>query len=228
MPRRNAAQSATWQEIAGPHFLLVEGADDKQLFLALFRSIGIESVQVEQCGGSPRMRGAIGLISSDRNLHKIRRLGFVRDADDDPAAAFRSVQAALRDYDLPIPDSPVDPTDQSAELAVGVMILPAPNQLGMLETLLAQSFADTPIDECVSAFLACAAISGDAALKRPEKSRMNAFLSAMPDPNISVGIAAQKGYWNFDHSCFDPVKDFLRDLFAETEKAASTPQPAIR
>ena len=80
----------------------------------------------------------------------VRSLGIVRDAETSAGGAFQSVQSALRNAELPVPDSLAERTDTSP--AVTVLILPGDNRQGMLETLLCESFADDPVEDCIDDF----------------------------------------------------------------------------
>ena len=90
-----------------------------------------------------------------------------------------------------------------------VLILPGNNQQGMLETLLCESFAGTPENDCIDAFFACVDALPNASIKRPEKARAHAYLTTKSDPHLSVGVAAKRNYWDLDHPIFDRVRDFL-------------------
>ena len=57
----------------------------------------------------------------------------------------------------------------------------------------------------------CAEEAGDS-IDRPDKARARAYLAMKPDQHVSVGVAARKGYWNFDHDAFDGVRGFLTSL----------------
>lgn len=88
----------------------------------------------------------------------------------------------------------------------------------MLETLLCGTFANTDVDRCIDAFFRCAADYGHP-VQHPEKARAHAYLATMPHPLVSVGVAAQKGYWDFDHEALDGVRRFLRALAQERPEA---------
>lgn len=40
----------------------------------------------------------------------------------------------------------------------------------------------------------------------------HAFLASRYKPDMDVGVAAQKGYWNFEHDAFASIRQFLRSL----------------
>ena len=92
------------------------------------------------------------------------------------------------------------------------MILPGDNQSGMLETLLCKSFKETPVDGCIDKFIDCARGLSDTEIQRLDKARAHAYLATRPLPHVSVGVAAQKGYWPFGHDVFADVRTFLRNL----------------
>ena len=82
----------------------------------------------------------------------------------------------------------------------------------MLETLLCRSVADKPVNECIDDFFGCADALPGVDIRRPDKARAQAYLATQPEPHVSVGVAAQKGYWPLDHDAFAEVRDFLTAL----------------
>ena len=151
-------------------------------------------------------------------FQNVRRLGVVSDAEtsDDPVRtaerAFQSMRSALENAGLPVPARPAEFTDPDADrLAVAVLILPGGNREGMIETLLCETFAGTAVDRCIADFFRCVEES-DEPIHRPDKARAHAYLATKPDPHVSVGVAAQKGYWNLDHAALEDVRGFLASL----------------
>lgn len=53
---------------------------------------------------------------------------------------------------------------------------------------------------------------GISPLQRPEKAQTTAFLATTPDPHVSVGVAAKKKVWSFDHDAFRTIREFLSRL----------------
>jgi hypothetical protein len=141
----------------------------------------------------------------------VQNLGVVRDAEKSAENTFKSVQGSLRDVGLTVPDRPALFCGNSP--AVSVLILPGNGRAGMLETLLCETFAGTPEDDCINSFFECIGAIDAAAVKRPDKARAWAYLTTRPDPHHSVGFAAAKGYWgDFNQPVFSGVRDFLRSL----------------
>lgn len=202
-------------ELTRPGLLLVEGADDLHFFDALLQHLSITEVQVIPCGGKDEIPAIISLLPKLPNFAAVERLGIVRDADTNPVGAFASVQGGLTRANIPSPSAPARVTTADGNLSTSVFIMPGEGREGELETLLCQSFADPVINRCIDQFLDCAPRNDDTPVQHSDKAKANAFLSWKPRPEVHVGIAAQRGYWDLAHSCFDSTKQFLRDLFTD-------------
>ena len=191
--------------------LLVEGNDQRNFFEAFTSHLGIQDVQIQNFGGVNDLTGFLqGLVAEDWFHQRVRSIGIVRDAERNAHSAFQSAQDSLRNAGLVVPAQPARRAGGSP--SVSVFILPDNRNAGMLETLLCQTFQGEPIGDCVEDFLRCARSAGDEDLRNPDKSRANAFLSTMPRPEVSVGVAARRSYWNLDHPAFSEIRAFLRTL----------------
>ena len=198
--------------------LLVEGKDAYNFFDTLGEHLELTDVGVRDFGGVGQLRRYLAGLVSAPGFRSVRRLGIVRDAEtsDDPARTaervFQSMQSALENAGLPVPARPAEFTDPHADRPeVAVLILPGGDREGMLETLLCRTFAGTPVDRCIDDFLRCVEESNEPS-RRPDKARAHAYLATKPQPHVSVGVAAQKGYWNLDHAALDGVRGFLTSL----------------
>ena len=197
-------------QVKEPVQLLVEGNDQRNFFEAFLDHVGRSEVQVHDFGGVYELRGfLLALVDAPGFPETVRSVGIVRDAEESAASAFASVRSSLENAGLPAPARPEERT--GAGPAVMVLILPDGSQAGMLETLLCDSFAGTPVDECIDAFFECAEALGNS-VERPHKARARAYLATRPDPHLSVGVAARRGYWDLDHDIFGNVRDFLEKL----------------
>ena len=202
--------------------LLVEGKDARNFFDTLREHLELADVRVRDFGGVGQLRPYLAGLVSTPGFRNVRRLGIVRDAEtpDDPAGtaerAFQSMRSALDNAGLPVPARPAQFTDPDAGgPAVAVLILPGGDREGMLETLLCETFAGTTVDRCIADFFRCVKRS-DESIHRPDKARAHAYLATKPDPHVSVGVAARKGYWDLDHAALDGVRGFLTSLEART------------
>lgn len=190
--------------------LLVEGNDPRNFFEAFVRHLSIDNIQIQNFGGITQLRDFLEGLVGATGFRVVESIGIVRDAETSAAGAFQSVQSSLKNAALPVPNRPERRTDTSP--AVTVLILPGNDQQGMLETLLCESFAGTPENDCIDAFFACVDALPNASIKRPEKARAHAYLTTKSDPHLSVGVAAKRNYWDLDHPIFDRVRDFLKTL----------------
>lgn len=197
-------------KIERPTQLLVEGNDQKNFFGAFVDDLGIQNVQIQNFGGVDELRGFLRAFVRAPYFDMVSSIGVIRDAEESAANAFRSVQSSLRNAKLPVPASAR--RRAGATPAVTVMILPDDNQSGMLETLLCKSFEEFPVNGCINEFIACARRILDTEIERLDKARAHAYLATRPRPHVSVGVAAHKGYWPFDHEAFADVRAFLRNL----------------
>ena len=190
--------------------LLVEGNDQRNFFEALARRLSLPAIQVQNYGGVDELRAFLRVFVALPGFAKVRSMGIVRDAEGKSAvSAFDSVRSSLESAGLSAPEragarNPGPPT-------VTVFILPDNENPGMLETLLRKSFANTLEDRCVDAYIECLRETG-IPVDRPDKARVHAWLASRPDPHVSAGVAAQKGYWNFNHPAFDDLRAFLSGL----------------
>lgn len=192
--------------------LIVEGADDEGFFKALLKDLGINNVQVAPIGGKTKTRPNLMAISKDPNFSKINAIGIIRDADEDPKGALQSVRDALSAAGLPSPMRPLNFVKGPPK--VGIMIIPSLQQQGALEDLCLQAIANDPAMTCVAQYFDCIVQQG---LNKPKgkelsKAKVRVFLSSREDPTLSLGIAAQKGYWPLDDNAFKTVRKFLQAL----------------
>ena len=206
------------ERVAQEILLLVEGKDAYNFFDALRPHLNLVDFGVKDFGGVDELGDYLAALVSAPGFRGVQRLGIIRDAEtsDDPAEtagrAFRSMQSALESAGLPVPVGPAQFTDPDEDRpAVAALVLPGGDREGMLETLLCETFAGTAVDRCIADFFRCVEES-DESIHRPDKARAHAYLATKPDPHVSVGVAAQKGYWNFDHAALDDLRGFLASL----------------
>lgn len=193
--------------------LVVEGNDQRNFFAAMLRHLNLGGVEIQNFGGVNELRDFLeNLADTDEFDQIVKSVGIVRDAEISAESAFRSVQGALRNANMDVPDAPGVETGGAP--SVSVFIFPDNQSAGMLETLLCRTFADTPMEDCVENFFACVGGETGERLRRPDKSRAHAYIATTPEPQVSVGVAAQRGYWNLDHPAFDDVRRFLQSLLA--------------
>jgi len=90
-----------------------------------------------------------------------------------------------------------------------VMILPRPDQNGMLEDICLNSLSDKPEMECVSHYLDCIYEKTTRQPSNLPKTKLYSFISASNHPELRLGEAAERGLFDFNHPSFTQLKTFL-------------------
>ncbi len=189
-------------EIESGTQLLVEGKDQQNFFESFIKHLSLENIQIQNFGGVDELPNFLKQFVKARGFSSITCIGIIRDAENKSAVAVReSILSALRNTDPPIDDG-----------LVKIFVLPDNIDKGMLETLLCKTFVDTDENTCIDSFLKCVDKIPGKSIKRYDKARTHAFLATQEHPHVSVGVAAQKGYWSFDHEVFTDIGLFLKDL----------------
>lgn len=211
-------------EIANPVQLLIEGNDGRNWFRALAKHQSLETVVQVHNYGVHELRRFLKAFANMPAFSQVARIGIVRDAEESATGAFASVQGALRRAGLPIP--PRVGAIEGGRPAVSVLVLPDGSNPGMLESALRETIGDRRIRACIDGFLQCAEKAEKFEIRRREKAFIHAFLATRPQPHVSVGVAAQKGYWDFEHPALQGVRSFLSALARpEAEPTAEIGRP---
>ncbi len=202
MSRQNGTMSETR--------LLVEGKDEVNFFEALLGHLGVDTVWIQSFDGAPKLSQFLDGVVREPGFKAVRRIGIVRDADKSAQSAFDSVLSSLRQADLPQPAQLGARSGGHPD--VSVFIMPDNSRPGMLETILHDTFRGTPIDGCIDIYFECVSGLPGSDLRRRDKARVHAWLATRPDPHVSAGIAAKKGYWDMDHPALGGIREFLLAL----------------
>lgn len=211
----NAAKGAEYPgqpvSLTRPKQLLVEGKDQKNFFEKMLRDLGkAEAVEVQDFGGVANLKKFLAAFALRRDFRFVESLGVIRDAENRADGAFASVRNGLKAADLPAPATAGESASGAGCPTVAVFILGGDG--GMLETLLNLTVAEEPEQECVDLFLECVGRVRGAPIPRPHKARAHAWIATQDHPEVSVGVAAQKGYWRLEHPALRELGAFLERL----------------
>jgi len=193
-----------------PKQLLVEGRDAQEFFKALLGHLQIADVQVQNFGGVNDLRGFLKAFVRMPGFLHVESVGIVRDAEDNPSAAFQSVRDALLHVGLPAPTTVKEVSDNHPR--VSILLLPDAQSTGSLETLCLRSVMSDPAMKCVFEYMECVARKAGTLPHPLDKARVQAFLASRERPGLLLGQAAHRGYWDFDSPEMRHVTDFLRNL----------------
>jgi hypothetical protein len=154
----------------------------------------------------------LSVVMKTPGFEQVRGLGLVRDADDDPRDAFRSLSTLLASTGFPTPDrSAMIQTDPSGTLKGGILIVPSGSRRGELEDLVLASVADHPRMHCVTRYLECVR-DLDGPHEEPSKAKIATFVAGDRKPWLRLGEAAEAGVFPLDSSKFRTVRRFLKAL----------------
>lgn len=189
--------------------LIVEGRDEVEYFEAFFKHLQITEYQIINAGGKDNLQTYILSLKALEGFKDVELIGIVRDADNNAENSFISVCNSLAKAELDIPKS--NNLFTSGKIKTGIFIMPGNKKEGMLESLCLQTIESTKEYSCIERFFDC--IPGKP--KNIAKSRVQAYLSTREIFVHSLGLAAKKGYWDFEHAVFNELREFIK-IFQET------------
>ena len=209
VPRQNRETTVPVQR---PNLLIVEGQDEKRFFTSLLEHLQITDVEIRPIGGKHVLRRELRLLTSPLpGFENVRSLGIVRDADTDPAAAFRSICQALNEVGLAVPERCLEPSGSRPRVAA--MVLPSEGVPGSLETLCVEAVRDDKAMPCVEGYFDCLKKQGFPESCDDPKARTRVFIASRGMDARLLGEAAEAGVWPWGSPAFDEAKGFLKTLF---------------
>lgn len=198
------------EKVKKTKLLIVEGKEDEYFFTALMSHLLLDDIQVMPIGGKTLLRDSVEALSLAPNFNKVITLGITRDADDNPSGAFQSVCDAISNANLRPPSKQLSVANGKPRTVI--MILPKPGITGTLEDVCLDSVANTPEMECLTEHLDCIKEKTGNLPDDLSKAKIHALLATKSEPGLRLGEAAQKGYWQWDNTAFEQIKQFLKLL----------------
>lgn len=207
-------------EIKKENIILTEGIDGRYVFAKLTRYIGVQDhYHVFPVGSKDNFRAYLEEIVKYPNFPSVRGLILVRDADDNPKGAVKSLQDCIQyinkqsknRVDFPVPNDSYK-IERNNSFASSLITLPTKDEEGELEDLCLKSVGEEPAMDCVNNYMDCLVDTTERVESPSSKQRAYAYIASHSDPDIRVGLAAQKEIWDFDHECFDEIKRILKNL----------------
>ncbi len=202
------------KEIKSQKLLLVEGKDEEVFFKILLKRKQIDGIQIISSGGKQRFKNQFPVIKITPGFDKVRSLAVIQDADESAEQAFQSIQSVLKNNDMKSPDKMGGFVLSSPK--VGVFIVPDGKSKGNLESLCLSTVKSKDMIKCIDSFIDCIKQNSNNSNynfpKNTYKARCRAFLSAMEEDTPSLGVAAEKDYWDLDSEKLEPLLIFLKQL----------------
>lgn len=191
--------------------LAVEGKDEVNFFNALLKYAEITNFEVYEVGGKQQFKDKLPALVRMSGFTDVEVLAIIRDADNDANGAFESIRNILKKEKL----KPPVQTNQFSKGSpkIGIFIMPGNSDTGMLEDLCLKTVEHHPAMVCVESFIDCVSkLENPPNRNNIAKAKAQAFLAAMPELVCSVGVGAQKGYWNFNSEELTDLKSFIDNL----------------
>ena len=221
----------TFQIPAGCESLLIgEGRNDARFLTALARSsyVGNTGAWGYWTGGG----GGIEALGEDLKsaintgaFLRLRSFALVLDADRDGDAALKNIDNCMKACFQTGANFAHGEVRKIAvrgeEIRVGAFVMPGGanadgNIKGKLEDLVLRAAAQTHQKEmeCVRQFRKCVWDIGNQPKKEQdeEKKKAQAYLSALPENKVYLGVAAEDKVIDFSAPAFDELKGFLKKL----------------
>jgi hypothetical protein len=194
--------------------LAVEGEDEKNFFDRLMQDVSILDAQIECVGGKRQFKDKLPALLRTTNFFRadgssfVENLAIIRDKDEDDA--FKSIAGIVAKAGLTPPGKHGE--FSNARPRVGIFIMPGQGVKGtMLEDLCLETVKDYEAMKCVQSFADCVQGLSDPP-RNASKTKCQAFLAAQPEIVNSVGLGAQKGYWNLGSAILNELKTFLGQM----------------
>lgn len=197
-------------EIEKTKLLIVEGAEEVGFFGALLKHMNIDSVQVKEMQGKPKLPSFIKTLTFVPNYETVESIAIICDADADPGNAFQSIINALKKASLSCPDR--HGAFSQGHPKIGIFIMPDGLNQGMLENLCLNTLLRDPAMRCVEEYFNCIAKTGIPEPKPIAKAKVYAWLASRADPKRRVGEAAKAGIWSWEHPAFNDLLAFLKKI----------------
>jgi hypothetical protein len=199
--------------------LAVEGVDEENFFGAFLRHINIVDYDIRQVGGKDQFKNKLPALKIVRGFFNadgssfVTQLAIVRDKDGNDA--FASITNILRKEGFTPPRQHGIFSDGTPK--IGIFIMPGETVDGtMLEDLCLKTVENHPAMKCVNDFASCVSDLPSSPKNVPKSKaaifKAQTFLAAQPDVVDSVGLGAQKKYWDFNSPALEELKQFLSQL----------------
>jgi len=163
-------------------------------------------IQIEEAGGIHQFKNKFEDLSKIQGFKSLEVIGIIRDAEKNRMSAFDSICDTVKGFNLKPPSE--GKTFSDGKPAIGIFIMPGNSDVGMLENLCLETVINEPAMNCVNSFIECTKTLSSPP-KNIEKARVQAFLAAMPEIRNSLGLGAQKGYWNFSSDKLSDLREFI-------------------
>ncbi len=211
------------EQIKSKRLLLVEGNDEKWFCIQLIKAIEMNQnpenldIQVIDIQGNQNFSSSLSLIIKSPNFDEVTTIGFIRDAEKNPAeSSYNSTCTSIKKYlsNFPIPE--IGKTKTENGLTCGIFIMPDNKTEGMLENLCLESVRNNPlydnVEEYVEQAQSLLSESNKKKYNKP-KAMVQTYLAGQPEIINTLANAAKKKIWDFSNPVFNDIITFVKQLY---------------
>lgn len=198
------------KQIEQPKLLIGEGNDEVIFFQTILKHLNLTDIMVEAYQGKNNLSNYLKTLKVRPNFSQLTAIGITRDADDSIQSAFDSIKSSLQKINLSIPTNLGEKTNENPQISI--YILPDNQNSGMLENLCLETVKDEPAMICVNEYFQCLKINSNTYPNNLAKAKIHAWLASREIPDKRLAEAAQAGYFDFNHSAFAKLKQFILSL----------------
>lgn len=208
------------ETITSNKLLLVEGQDENNFFNKLLNVLEINDVNILEVGGCNNFKNKYPSTIIRTGFSEVNKLGFVRDAEQNPAnSAFSSICHIISKYTpkIPLPSKPGEIV-RTNDFYCGIYIMPDNSNAGMLEDLCLASISDEEIYKYVDNYIKMSMnlmTTEDQNTYNISKAKIQTYLASKASLPRNLGIAAQQGKWDFSKQTYVELISFLTQLYKD-------------
>lgn len=192
------------ENIQSRKLICVEGRDEVYFFTAIFRYMGLTDIEILDFEGKGNFKPRIAALKLRPGFDRVTHIALIRDADSNPPeSAFTSLTAILTNNGYSVPGENQSYSEGTPR--VGVFIMPGNDEEGELEDLCLRSIYTEEVFGCINKYIECIGTK----LRKESKAKVLCYLASQEPIINSLGLAAEKGFWDFDNEAFNDLKSFL-------------------
>jgi hypothetical protein len=194
-----------------PKLLIGEGNDELRFFQSFLKHLKIDNIMIESYQGKDNLAKYLKTLILRPNFSQLVSIGITRDTDDKLITdIFNSICSALTKANLSIPKSLSEPSQGIPKISI--YVLPDNQNPGMLETLCLESLKNDSSLNCVNQYFDCIKTESSVFPKNIDKAKIHAWLASREIPDKRLAEASEAGYFDFNNSAFDNLKQFILEL----------------
>lgn len=189
--------------------LVVEGYSDLLFYAEVLEEVGkYGQVFIKELGGKSDFNAKLETLITPTLLAKTA-LGFIVDADTEPAQTRESLQQLLSRLTQ---QTVVDGRWTDGKTRIGLFVVPGGDAQGEIETLVWKSWANDPANaaqkKCVEDYVRCMT-SASVRAQSPDKGLISSLLAIRSDEDPRLGPGARENVFDLKRLELEPLRQFL-------------------